>query len=236
MRQAVQVARDAQGFDPARSGASREGYTFAPSLVMISRPLEGTAEAIRALRTHIMAQHVQEGRRALAICTPSKGAGCTFTAANLAVALSQIGVKTLLVDGDLRQPSVHQIIRPPRLADGLRHCLSTRDVGYDDSIETDVLPNLSILYSGGAAPNPQELLSNDRFQGLMQHWMRDYDLTIVDTPAANTSSDARRISTVCGYSLVVTRRHLTMVDDVRTLIAQIRADHGRVIGTILNEA
>jgi Mrp family chromosome partitioning ATPase len=70
----------------------------------------------------------------------------------------------------------------------------------------------------------------------MDYCMREYDLTIVDTPPANTSSDARRISTVCGYSLIVTRQNVSLTDDVKTLMAQIRGDHGRVIGTVLNEA
>lgn len=129
---------------PAKPGL----YTFSPSLVMVSHPTEGAAEAFRALRTHIMAQHVQEGRRALTVCGPSKGVGCTFVAANLAVALSQIGVKTLLVDGDLRGPNLHHVIRPAQLSGGLRQCLSEAEVSVSESIRYDVLPNLSIIYSG----------------------------------------------------------------------------------------
>jgi Mrp family chromosome partitioning ATPase len=131
---------------------------------------------------------------------------------------------------------VHQVIRPPKLVNGLRHCLGAPGAAFADSIDAAVQPNLAVMYSGGAASNPQELLSCGAFQSLMDYCMREYDLTIVDTPPANTSSDGRRISTVCGYSLVVTRRNVTLVDDVRTLIGQIRADHGRVIGTVLNEA
>ncbi len=64
------------------------------------------SESLRALRTHVMARHVSEGHRALAVCAASKGSGCTFVAANLAAALSQIGVNTLLLDADLRSPGV----------------------------------------------------------------------------------------------------------------------------------
>lgn len=235
MRQVAQAARELPGLETNRSPV-RDGYSYSPSLVMISDPYGERAEAIRAVRTHIMAQHVNEGRRALAICGPSEGVGCTFVAANLAVAFSQIGIKTLLIDGNLRVPSVHQIIRPPKLVNGLRHCLGAPGAAFADSIEAAVQPNLGVMYSGGASPNPQELLASGAFQSLMDYCMREYDLTIVDTPPANISSDARRISTVCGYSLLVTRRNVSLVDDVQTLIAQIRSDHGRVIGTVLNEA
>jgi Mrp family chromosome partitioning ATPase len=60
-------------------------------------------------------------------------------------------------------------------------------------------------------------------------------MTIIDTPPANTCADARRISTVVGYSLIVTRRHHTFVDDVRTLASQLEADRAKVVGTVLNE-
>ena len=64
-------------------------------LITLSDRSAETSEAIRQLRTHVMARHVQQGHRALAICAASEGVGCTFVAANLAVALSQIGVNTL---------------------------------------------------------------------------------------------------------------------------------------------
>ena len=94
-------------------------YSFSPSLVMVSSPGDAAAEAIRALRTHIMAQHIQEGRRALAVCAASAGVGCTFIASNLAVALSQIGVKTLLIDADLRRPGRRPLYRLAHQGPGL---------------------------------------------------------------------------------------------------------------------
>ncbi len=90
------------------AGAARPAYALSPTLVVNSAPSGGSAEAIRALRTHLMAQHLQEGRRALAVCAASRGVGCSFVAANLALALSQIGVKTLLVDADLRAPKLDE--------------------------------------------------------------------------------------------------------------------------------
>ncbi len=76
------------------------------ALVTLSSQASETAEAIRGLRTHIMARHVREGHRALAICAASEGVGCSFVAANLAVSLSQIGVNTLLIDANMRKPSI----------------------------------------------------------------------------------------------------------------------------------
>lgn len=213
-----------------------DAYAFDNSLVTLSEPFNAPAEAIRALRTHIMAQHVNEGRRALAVCAPSAGVGCTFVATNLAVALSQIGVKTLLVDGNLRDGGVEAVIRPPAARAGLRQCLSSPDHDFGAYVDPDVLPNLSIMYSGGVASHPQELLASDQFTHLMDYCLRDFDATIVDTPPANTCSDARRISTVAGYSIIVARRNKSLVNDVKTLAAQLEGDHARIVGTVLNEA
>jgi len=234
------VAVLSQGPNDARSNPvetkSFGGYRFSPDLVMLSDPGGAQAEGIRALRTHIMAQHVQHGRRALAICGPNPGVGCTFVASNLAVALSQIGIKTLLLDGNLRDPSIDRLIVAERPAGDLRSCLESEHGAIAECVDDEVLPNLSVLYSGGAVPNAQELLASERFEDLVNACLRDFDMTIVDTPAANSCADARRISNVVGYAMVVARQGKTFVDDVKTLIAQLRSDDATVIGSLLNKA
>lgn len=209
---------------------------FARELVTVTDPQGARAEAVRALRTHLIAQHVQGGRRALAICAPSAEVGCTFIAANLAVALSQVGIKTLLIDADLRNPMIDQFIVPEATTPGLRDCLASSEVSFSEAITAEVLPNLSVMFAGGVAPNPQELLGDERFRDLMEVCLRDFDMTIVDTPPANTSADARRISNVVGYGLVVARRDMSLVDDVRTLVGELQDDHAIVVGMVLNEA
>jgi capsular exopolysaccharide synthesis family protein len=205
-------------------------------VVTVCEPTSARAEAIRALRTHIVTQHVQGGRRALAVCAASAEVGCTFVAVNLAVSLSQIGVKTLLIDGDLRNPKVDGFIRPVRSSMGLQQFLASPDMDAAEVIEGEVMPNLSVLHAGGAAANPQELLAGSRFHDLMDICMRDFDLTIIDTSPANTCADARRIGNVTGYALVVARRHRSMVEDLKTLVAELEGDHVHVVGSVLNEA
>jgi Mrp family chromosome partitioning ATPase len=117
----------------------------------------------------------------------------------------------------------------------LAQCLASDEIGFGEVIDADVLPNLSVIYSGGPSANPQELLGGERFHMLMEFCLREFDATILDTPPANTCADARRISTVVGYSLIVTRRHKSFVDDVRTLASQLEADRAKVVGTVLNE-
>jgi protein-tyrosine kinase len=210
-------------------------YTLSPDLVTLSDARAAEAEAIRTMRTHIMARHLDDGRRGLAMCAATKGAGCTFMAANLAVSLAQIGVKTLLIDGDLRAPSIDQLIRPSQPSNGLKQCIVSPDLHSNDQIHVEVLPNLAVLYAGGVADNAQELLGAEAFKVLMQRCLRDFDFTIVDTPPTNLCADARRISTIIGYSVVVAKRNVSYYGEMASLAAQLEEDGARVVGTVLNE-
>ncbi len=208
----------------------------ARDIVLLSEPLGVRAEAVRALRAHVMAQHVRGRRRALAVCATRANTGCTFVAANLAVGLSQIGLNTLLVDGDLRAPSIQVLLPPPPNVGDLSLCLSSEDVAFGDCIAAEVLPDLSIMYAGVSATPPPELLAGDRFKSLMDFCLREFDVTIVDKPPADRYADGQRIAAVVGYGLIVARRHKTLVKDVKTLAAQLAQHHAHVIGTVLNEA
>ena len=212
----------------------RHGDALSSSLVTLSAPLSSGAEAIRALRTHVLTQHIHAGRRGLVVCGPTFDVGCTFVATNLAVALAQIGLKTLLVDCDLRAPKVQTLLPSRNASGGLAACMANAHAVVGDFVEPDVLPNLSVLYAGSAEGNAQEVLAGERFEIILKECLRDYDVTIVDTPPANVSADARRTSNIVGYSLVVARRNKSLVSDVKTLVEQLVDDHATVIGTVMN--
>lgn len=202
--------------------------------VIVSDPYGEVSESLHALRARIQSQHLQAGRRALAVCGPTPEVGCTFIAVNLAVALAQIGVKTLLIDGDMRNPSVHTYFDPELTGPGLHGCLMAPATPVVEFTHEEVLPNLDILIAGDPDRTSHELLAGDAFPELINVCLRDYDMTIVDTPPANSCADALRISTVVGFSLLVARRKRTLVSDVRVLADQLKKERARAIGTVLN--
>jgi capsular exopolysaccharide synthesis family protein len=205
------------------------------SLMVLTEPESMEAEAVRGLRTRIMAQHVREGRRALTVCSATQEAGCTFVAANLAVSMAQIGVKTALVDADLRTPGIGEMFRLDADGAGLGDYLQKPDVSLDAIIQPMSLANLSVVTAGHVQSNPQELLASARFKLFVDQMLREFDLTIFDTSATNACTDAQRVATVAGYSLLVARKHSSHVKDVTTLSGLLRADRSVVIGSVLND-
>lgn len=216
---------------PAADPVEPLRYAFSAELVTLTDGRPAEAEAIRALRTHIIARHIEDGRRGLAVCAAKGGVGCSFTAANLAIALSQVGISTLLIDADLRNPSLETFIQPEKA--------QARPAELDrsplSSIHQDVLPGLSVLYAGDLARSSEELLGGDNFRRLMERCLRDFEFTIVDTPPASDSSDGLRVASVIGYALVVARTNVTLIKDVSVLAKQLQEDGANVIGAVLNE-
>ncbi|KPF78963.1 hypothetical protein IP88_02725 [alpha proteobacterium AAP81b] len=204
-------------------------------LVVVHEPVGPISEAIRLLRTQIISQHVRAGRRGLALVAPSDGAGCTYVAANLAAALAQVGTKILLVDANMRSPRVDQVFGLDAAAPGLSSFLSLQVARPERVVHANVLPNLSVMTAGPPASRPQELLSSHRFRDGVNTLLREYDLVLFDTPAANTNADALTVGAAAGYTMVVARRNFSYFSDVTTLVTQLQAARCPVIGSVLNE-
>ena len=212
-----------------------ERRAVSDELVVLSDPVGAKAESIRLLRTQIIAQHIKPGRRAVAFVAPMNAVGCSYLAANVATALSQVGTKTLLVDGNLRSPRIDQMFGLAASSPGLSSYLTLKVARPERVVHANVLPNLSVITAGPPVARPQELLSSTRFRDGMNTLLREYDIALFDTPAANSCADALTISGVIGYAIIVARRNRTFVSDVATLAQQLAAARSAVLGSVLSE-
>jgi protein-tyrosine kinase len=210
-------------------------YVFSPDLVTLAEGRQGEAEAVRTIRTHVIARHLNDGRRGLAICGAKPGVGCSFAAANLAVAMSQVGISTLLIDANLRHPGLRDFIRPDEASEAKREAA---ELGASPmaNVHNEVLPNLSLLYADSLAGVGDELLGGGGFRRLIDRCLRDFEFTIVDTPPATDSSDGLRVASIIGYALVVARTHVSRIKEVEMLAKDLQEDGARVIGAVLNQA
>lgn len=221
--------------DGAQAAGGRNGFRFSRKIVALSAPNSIQAESFGSLQTHLKAKHIGDGRRSLAICSATPGVGTSYVAVNLAMSFAMAGLNTMLIDANMRSPSLEDYIAPDKPPLGLRQCLGDTEVEFADVILDDVFPNLSLVYSGGIAPNPQELLASKAMSELLDTCLRDYDVTIVDTPPGNSSADARRIAMAVRYAMLVAKKNDSYVGDVKKLADELTSDRATVIGTFLND-
>lgn len=221
--------------EDAVRGSPQTGYRFSRRVVVLSEPDSAAATGIRSLQTHLMAGHLRDGRRGMAICSPDRHAGCTTVAVNLAVACAQAGIKTLLIDANLCHPGVAQFIRPPAPTGGLCQMLtSDLDVPADE-IHRQVLPNLSLLYAGSGMTGFMDLIATRDFKRLFDDCMRDYEFTIVDTPSGASTTDTRRVALAMRYALLIGRRDQTLMSAMKKLIEELSTDRVRFVGTFMTD-
>lgn len=217
------------------SGRTPPPFRFSPTLTVLHDPGSIQAEEIGALRTHLLTNHLRERRRSLLVCGASPDIGCTYVTVSIGAALALAGVRTLIIDANMRDPGLERLIRPEGPVVGLRQCLEDDAALLGDSICRDVLPSLSLLYAGGVASQPQELLSGIGFKALVADCLRDFDLVLVDSPASNKCADAQIIATVLRYAMIVARRNVSFLADVKLLVRQLEGSGATVVGTFLND-
>jgi chain length determinant protein tyrosine kinase EpsG len=216
-------------------------YPYAPKrlnsleLVTLTQPFSAQAEAFRAIRSQITMRlnHEGEQRKALAIISPDTLDGKSFFAANLAVALAQLGSRTLLVDADMRGPRQHQIFEVPNKT-GLSSVLSGR-TSTQVIQQVDGVPGLFVMPVGATPPNPLELVERPAFGLLMRELVSKFDHVLVDTPAAQYGADASVIAARCGAALVLARRNESRVADLLDLVGSFENCPVRITGVVMNE-
>ena len=219
---------DMPHFTAASEGPSRE-------LVAAFAPFHPRTEELRALRTQLMIRwyNAEQGRKALVVASPEAGEGRSYVAANLAVAFSQLGARTLLVDADMRNSRQHRIFGLPE-TQGLSTLLSGRS-DHKSTFPVVGMSKLSVLPAGPLPPNPQELLSRPVFAAVMKDLQQVYDVMIVDTPPSRHFADAQSIAFRTGDALVVARKNHTSVASTQKTIRELAATGARVVGTVVND-
>jgi protein-tyrosine kinase len=202
-------------------------------LVSAYDPFGAKAEAFRELRTHLLLRWIETEPRSktLSVLSTQRGEGRSYVASNLAVSFSQLGLKTLLLDADLRHSRLHHLFGVSGRR-GLSSILQGKgDPGF--IVQIPDIRNLSVLPAGPHAPNPQELLSQVRFPELLNELAGHFDLVIVDTPAALLYSDAMAISTRTSAAIAVARQGHSRVEHLRQLKESMSRAGGNLLGSVL---
>ncbi|OGA26534.1 MAG: chain length determinant protein tyrosine kinase EpsG [Betaproteobacteria bacterium RIFCSPLOWO2_02_FULL_65_24] len=222
----------AKQFDFAYLQTGPEGVS--KELIAAYDPFGQRVEELRAIRTQLLIRwfNPEEGRSKLAIVSPGTGEGRSYFAANLAVIFSQLGLRTLLIDANMRTPRLHSIFRIPNRT-GLSAVLAGR-TDQDNVVPIPGIPMLSVLPAGSIPPNPQELLSRPAFAALLKGAQTNFDLTLVDTPAAMLYADVQSVTYRTGDALLLTRRDHTRISDAVRIVRELTDAGARVVGSVVN--
>ena len=158
-------------------------------------------EAYSSIRTNLMFTQQGEACPIFVVTSPTANNGKTINSINLAISFAQMGKRTLLIDADMRNPTIHRMFSIP-VKNGLSEILA----GLTDNITVSKteIENLSILTSGKIPPNPTELLASPRMDKLLSFVKEHYDCVFIDTPPVNLVTDATVFAQKStGYVLIV---------------------------------
>ncbi|WP_445491830.1 CpsD/CapB family tyrosine-protein kinase [Niallia sp. 03133] len=195
-------------------------------------PKSPISEQYRTIRTNILFSSVDEEIRTLMVTSSGPGEGKSTTAANIAVVFAQQGKTVLLVDADLRKPTVHYTFNLLNTS-GLTSVL-TNQTALKEAVHVNDEKNLYVLPSGPIPPNPSELLGSRAMQHFMDQALEEFDIVLFDTPPVLAVTDAQILANVCQGTLLVVSSGYTEKDSLLKTKELLSAANGKILGVVLN--
>lgn len=202
------------------------------SLVTYAAPSSKVAEEYRTLRTNLQLSSVTRKDKTIVITSSRFGEGKSTTVSNLAVSIAQQGEKVLVIDADLRKPTIHEIFRLEN-AVGLTNVLGGKATMEGAVMQTEI-GSLYVLPSGPIPFNPAELLNSMAMEILIQKAMEQYDIILFDSPPILEVTDTSILADRCdGVLLVISYNH-TVNEDAVEAKRVLSFTRGKLVGAILN--
>jgi capsular exopolysaccharide synthesis family protein len=206
----------------------------AREIFSITRPRSEIAESYRSLRTSILLASRSRSSKVLLVTSAMPKDGKTTTSINIAVALAQGGSRVLLIDADLRRPSIHRTLKLSNIA-GLSTWLAGTDTDMDKpNILSSGVPNLDVLTTGPRPPYPAELFGLPAFGDMLEAFRSEYDHVIIDSPPVLSVTDAVLMSVLVDSVLLVIRSRKTTKGALRRSLDVLHQANARVMGVVLN--
>lgn len=202
------------------------------NLVTSINPKSPISEAYRSLRTNIQYSAVDQHIKVLMVASAKSGEGKTTTITNLAVTYAQEGKKVLLIDGDLRKPSLHHLFQLSNRT-GLSSVLFDQQL-LPEVIRDTTVDNLSVMTSGPIPPNPSEILGSQRMRDLLEELKLMFDIILFDTPPVLAVTDTQVISSYCDGVVLVVLAGKVKRGLVKKTKASLEYVQAKILGVVLN--
>lgn len=226
------------GSKSARLGSSGKRLSLTPAKEVVEtvtqiRPQSQMAESYRALRTSLLLSNLGAPPKVIMVTSARPQEGKTTTSINTAIVLAQKGVRVLLMDADLRRPSVHKTLgMGPR--SGLSNVLTGSATVQQTITTSPILPNLFIMPAGTPPPNPAELLASSNMRDLIMELRSQFDHIVIDTPPTLSVTDAVVLSPRADAAILVIRSGQTTKQALRRARDILTQVNAHVAGVLLN--
>jgi len=197
-------------------------------------PQSNAAEGFRTLRAAIALSPRSDKYRVVAVTSTIPAEGKSLVASNLAIVMAQTGLKTLLVDADLRRPSVHKVFRLQSPV-GLSSYLTEKGSRVDEFIHTSEVPHLDVVCCGAVPSSPSELAGSKRMRQFLEEVRGRYERVILDCPPVSAVSDPLIIASLSDGVTFVTKFNKIRRDHARKTIQRIHDAGIHILGVVLND-
>src|SRR3984885_11952710 len=237
---AVQAATNGNGHSLYARARHMAGEKYPAAIVPAWNRIEGNgqntalAEAFHELRTSVLLSTAKHPPKTLLVTSAKGGEGKTTVAANLAVSLAQLGEKVLLIDADLRRPSLHNFFGIPNTC-GLVNFL-TGNPDWQSLLSHSAPVGLSVLPSGPIPPNPADLLSSEYMPALIREASKEYKFIVLDSPPLLNLADSRILATLVDGVILVVGGGITPRELVHRAYASAVDAGSHVLGATINFA
>ncbi|PEB56267.1 tyrosine protein kinase [Bacillus pseudomycoides] len=201
------------------------------SLITYIAPNSKISEQYRTIRTNLQFSSAHKNKT-IVITSPRFGEGKSVTTANLAVSIAQQGEKVLIIDADLRRPTMHEILQVENTI-GLTSVLNGKAT-LEEAIRQTEIGRLYTLTSGPVPFNPAELLGSVAMEMLIQKVTEQYDVVLFDSPPVLEVTDTSVLADKCDGILLVLRYSHTSNEDALEAKRALSFTKGRLVGAVLN--
>lgn len=210
----------------------KQKTTLKHQLITLNHPKSVISEKFRGIRSNLLFSSADTAIKGIVVTAEKPAAGKSTIASNLAITYAQAGYRTLIIDGDMRKPTLHYIFNKNN-----NHGLSSaiiKNVELEEAIKETEIENLDLLTSGPIPPNPSELIGSSNFNEIIEILKEQYNFIVLDTPPINTVTDAQIYSKYIKHSILVIdaeKNNRTEIIKAKSLLDRVNS---KILGVVLN--
>ena len=202
-------------------------------LISINKPKSPISEAYRGIRTSIEFANIDKEIKTITVTSAKQGEGKTTVISNLAVSFANLDKKVLILEGDLRNPSIHRTFGISNI-NGVTDIL-VNNKSFADCVHCTEIKNLHVLTGGAIPPNPSEMLASKRMKIFLDSIKEYYDYIFIDAPPIGMVTDAGVISTYVDGCIFVVGANEADIEHAKLAKEKLESVGANILGTILNK-